>query len=84
VSNLLISAGDQRMRLALRSAIWEKEYLRRTAVSDFVIAAVCSSAAIQIRFGGGFGLHYAMLCIALPLLWVATLLLFGAYSVRSI
>jgi exopolysaccharide biosynthesis polyprenyl glycosylphosphotransferase len=84
VSNLLISAGDQRMRLAFSSAMWEKEYLRRTAVSDFVIAAVCSSAAIQIRFGGGFGLHYAMLCIALPLLWVATLLLFGAYSVRSI
>jgi exopolysaccharide biosynthesis polyprenyl glycosylphosphotransferase len=81
---LLISAGDQRMGLAPRSATWEKEYLRRTAISDFVIAAVCSTVAVQIRFGGGLGLRYAVLCIALPLLWVATLLLFGAYGVRSI
>jgi exopolysaccharide biosynthesis polyprenyl glycosylphosphotransferase len=85
VSNLLISAGDQRMGLvAPRSAAWEKEYLRRTAISDFAIAAVCSTVAIQIRFGGSLGIHYAMLCVALPLLWVATLLLFGAYSARSI
>jgi exopolysaccharide biosynthesis polyprenyl glycosylphosphotransferase len=84
VSNLLISAGEQRMGLATRSATWEKDYLRRTAVSDFAVAAVCSAVAIQIRFGGGLGLHYAMLCVTLPLLWVATLLLFGAYSVRSI
>jgi exopolysaccharide biosynthesis polyprenyl glycosylphosphotransferase len=81
---LLISAGDQRMGLAPRSATWEKEYLRRTAISDFVIAAVCSTVAVQIRFGGGLGLRYAVLCIALPLLWVSTLLLFGAYGVRSI
>ena len=72
------------MGLATRSATWEKDYLRRTAVSDFAIATVCSAVAIQIRFGGGLGLHYAMLCVALPLLWVATLLLFGAYSVKSI
>jgi len=72
------------MGLATRSATWEKDYLRRTAVSDFAVAAVCSAVAIQIRFGGGLGLHYAMLCVTLPLLWVATLLLFGAYSVRSI
>jgi exopolysaccharide biosynthesis polyprenyl glycosylphosphotransferase len=72
------------MGLASGSATWEKEYLRRTAASDFVIAAVCSTVAIQIRFGGRLGLEYAMLSVALPLLWVATLLLFGAYSVRSI
>ena len=64
--------------------MWAKEYLIRTAMSDFVIAAVCSSVAIAIRFGGRLGLEYAMLCVALPLLWVATLLLFGAYSVRSV
>jgi exopolysaccharide biosynthesis polyprenyl glycosylphosphotransferase len=82
---LLISAGDQRMgQVAPRSAAWEKEYLRRTAISDFAIAAVCSTVAIQIRFGGRLGIHYAMLCVALPLLWVATLLLFGAYGARSI
>jgi exopolysaccharide biosynthesis polyprenyl glycosylphosphotransferase len=82
---LLISTGDQRTGLVSpRSAAWEREYLRRTATSDFVIAAVCSTVAIQIRFGGALGLYYAMLSVALPLLWVATLLLFGAYSARSI
>jgi exopolysaccharide biosynthesis polyprenyl glycosylphosphotransferase len=81
---LLISAGDQRIGLAPGSAGWEKEYLRRTAISDFVIAAVCSTVAIQVRFGGSLGIHYAMLCVVLPLLWVATLLLFGAYSAKSI
>jgi exopolysaccharide biosynthesis polyprenyl glycosylphosphotransferase len=64
--------------------MWAKEYLFRTAMSDFVIATVCSTAALAIRFGGRLGLEYAMLCIGLPLLWVATLLLFGAYSVRSV
>jgi hypothetical protein len=77
VSNILVSAGEQRIGLvAPRSATWEKEYLRRTAMSDFVIAAVCSTAAIQIRFGGRLGLHYAMLCVALPRLWLATWVLF--------
>jgi exopolysaccharide biosynthesis polyprenyl glycosylphosphotransferase len=53
-------------------------------MSDFAIAAVCSTVAIMVRFGGHLGLVYAMLCLALPLLWIATLLLFGAYSVSSI
>jgi exopolysaccharide biosynthesis polyprenyl glycosylphosphotransferase len=83
VSNLLISA-DQRVELATRSAMWSREYRRRTAMSDFAIAAVCSTVAVVVRFGGHLSLEYAMLCLALPLLWVVTLLLFGAYSVTSI
>jgi exopolysaccharide biosynthesis polyprenyl glycosylphosphotransferase len=72
------------MGLASTPAMWAKEYLLRTAIFDFVIAAVCSTVAIEVRFGGRLGLEYAIVCVALPLLWVATLLLFGAYSVRSI
>ena len=53
-------------------------------MSDFVIAAVCSSVATQVRFGGRLGIEDALLCIGLPPVWVATLALFGAYSVRSI
>jgi exopolysaccharide biosynthesis polyprenyl glycosylphosphotransferase len=84
MSNLLISDGDQQVRLATRSATWAKDYLRRTAISDFVIAAVCSTVAIQVRFGGGLGVENAVLCAALPPFWIATLSLFGAYSVRTI
>ena len=84
VTDLVISTGNQRMELASRPAMWAKEYLLRTAIFDFVIAAVCSTVAIEIRFGGRLSLEYGVVCVALPLLWVATLLLFGAYSVRSI
>jgi len=84
VTDLVISAGNQRMELASRPAMWAREYVLRTAMFDFALAALCSTAAIEIRFGGRVGLEYALVCVALPLLWVATLLLFGAYSVRSI
>jgi len=84
VSNLVISTSGQQVRLAPGPAMWARDYLRRTASADFAIAAMCSTAAIEIRFDGRLGLEYAMLCIALPVLWVTTLLLFGAYSVKSI
>ena len=64
--------------------MWARDYLRRTVSADFAIAAICSTAAIEIRFDGRLGLEYATLCIALPVLWVTTLLLFGAYSAKSI
>ena len=70
MTDLVISAGDQRVGLATGRPIWTREYLRRTVVSDFVIAAACSMVAIQIRFGGHLGLQYALFSIAFPLLWV--------------
>jgi exopolysaccharide biosynthesis polyprenyl glycosylphosphotransferase len=53
-------------------------------MSDFVIAAACSTVAIQIRFDGHVGLEYAMFSAAFPLLWVGSLLLAGAYGARCI
>jgi exopolysaccharide biosynthesis polyprenyl glycosylphosphotransferase len=84
VSNLIISATGPQLRLASGPAMWARDYLRRTVSADFAIAAICSTAAIEIRFDGRLGLEYATLCIALPVLWVTTLLLFGAYSAKSI
>lgn len=84
MSNLAIPASGRRVRLASGSATWARDYLRRTASTDFIIAVVCSTAAIEIRFDGRLGLEYALLCIGLPVLWVLTLLIFGAYSVKSI
>jgi exopolysaccharide biosynthesis polyprenyl glycosylphosphotransferase len=84
VTDLVISAGDQRVGLATGRPIWTREYLRRTVVSDFVIAAACSMVAIQIRFGGHLGLEYALFSVAFPLLWVVSLLISGAYGVRCI
>ena len=53
-------------------------------MSDFVIAAACSTVAIQIRFGGHLGLEYALFSVAFPLLWVVSLLISGAYGARCI
>jgi exopolysaccharide biosynthesis polyprenyl glycosylphosphotransferase len=64
--------------------MWLRGYLRRTAMSDFVIATACSTLALQLRFHGQLGPEYAMFSIAFPLLWVMTLLLSGAYSARCI
>ena len=61
MSDLLISGGVQRVGLATGSGNWAKDYLRRTAMSDFVIAAVCSSVATQVRFGGRLGIEDALL-----------------------
>jgi exopolysaccharide biosynthesis polyprenyl glycosylphosphotransferase len=59
-------------------------YLRRAAMSDFVIAVLCSTLALQVRFGGHITSEYAALSVAFPLLWVMTLWISGAYDVRYI
>ena len=51
---------------------------------DFVIAVVCSTLALQVRFGGDPSSRYAALSIMFPLLWVLALWLSGAYDVRYI
>ena len=53
-------------------------------MSDFVIAVICSTLALQLRFGGNITPEYAALSVAFPLLWVMTLWLAGAYDARYI
>jgi hypothetical protein len=66
VSNLFISADDQRMGLALRSAMWAMKYLRRAAMSEYMIAAV----ALAGRFDRPIGLEGAIVGNGSPFLWV--------------
>jgi exopolysaccharide biosynthesis polyprenyl glycosylphosphotransferase len=51
---------------------------------DFVIAVVCSTLALQVRFGARITTEYAALSIAFPLLWVLALWMAGAYDDRYI
>jgi exopolysaccharide biosynthesis polyprenyl glycosylphosphotransferase len=80
----VITISNRRMGLAPGMAEWARVYLRRVAVTDFALAAACSTAALHIRFGGQLGDEYALLSIALPLLWVLALLLSGVYNVKYI
>jgi hypothetical protein len=69
VGNLSISAGDQQIGVAATSAMGIKEYLRRTAMSDFVISTVCSTVALQVRFDRCIGPEGAMVSNGRPFLW---------------
>jgi exopolysaccharide biosynthesis polyprenyl glycosylphosphotransferase len=65
-------------------AAWTKEYVRRTAISDFVVAAICSTVALQVRFDWHLGIEYVLCSVIVPLLWVVTLSVSGAYNVKCI
>lgn len=83
MSNFVI-ASERRGHAVSGLAGWTRVYLRRAAMSDFVIAVVCSTLALQVRFGGRITPEYAALSIAFPLLWVLALWLAGAYDDRYI
>jgi exopolysaccharide biosynthesis polyprenyl glycosylphosphotransferase len=45
---------------------------------------VCSTVALQVRFDWHLGKEYVLVSVIVPLLWVVTLSLSGAYSVKVI
>ena len=51
---------------------------------DFVIAAISSSVALQVRFGSDLTAEYAALSAVFPFLWVLVLGISGAYDDRYI
>jgi len=53
-------------------------------MTDFVIAVVSSTLALQVRFEGHLPPWYAVLSVTFPLLWVMSLWLSGAYDDRYV
>lgn len=51
---------------------------------DFVIAAISSTMALQVRFGGDLTVGYAALSVMFPLFWVLALGISGVYDDRYI
>ena len=84
MSNSVLSTSGHQMRLTPGVATWTREYVRRTAISDFAVAAICSTVALQVRFDWHLGIEYVLCSVIVPLLWVVTLSLSGAYSVKYI
>jgi exopolysaccharide biosynthesis polyprenyl glycosylphosphotransferase len=84
VSDFVITVSERRGRSVSGLAAWTRDYLRRAAMSDFVIAVLCSVLALQLRFGGHIGPEYAALSVVFPLLWVLALWISGAYDDRYI
>ncbi len=61
-----------------------RDYLRRAAVADFGCAIAGLFLATQIRFGSNVTGTYLALSLALPVIWIITLLLAGGYDARFI
>jgi exopolysaccharide biosynthesis polyprenyl glycosylphosphotransferase len=59
-----------------------RTYVRQVAISDFSAAVVAAIAAVGVRFGVNPNGRYLVLSLALPLVWVITLRVFGAYEWR--
>src|SRR5260370_20836534 len=71
---------------AIGSGSWTARYLRLAKVADGCCGLAAGLLAYQIRFEGA-GHHpgqYLVLSLALPFVWLVTLVLAGAYDARFI
>ena len=59
-----------------------RSYIRRIALADFAAAIMAAAAAVGVRFGSHPNGRYLVLSLALPLLWMVTLGVFGGYERR--
>jgi hypothetical protein len=85
IRGVMVTVSDERgRRAATGQASWTRIYLRRAAVADLATAAVCSTLALQLRFGGHITPKYAALSLTFPALWTTVLWLSGAYDDRFI
>jgi exopolysaccharide biosynthesis polyprenyl glycosylphosphotransferase len=63
---------------------WERAYIRQLVIGDFAATAVAAVAAVIGRFGAHPGVRYLVLSLALPLLWLIAVHVFGGYERRFI
>jgi exopolysaccharide biosynthesis polyprenyl glycosylphosphotransferase len=68
--------------LAGRPDAWMRTYVRQVAIADFSAAVVAAIAALWVRFGAHPNDRYLILSLALPLLWIVAVRVFGGYEKR--
>ena len=78
------TGGKIERRAVRRLSSWTRDYLRAVALADLGCAVVGVFTAAQLRFGGNVTDMYLALSLTLPVLWIASLWLAGAYDVRFI
>ena len=81
-SSSVATLSDQSDWLAGRPDAWMRTYVREIAIADFSAAVVAAIAAVGVRFGAHPNDRYLILSVALPLLWVIAVRVFGGYERR--
>ena len=84
MSGFAVARGRYDRQAIRRVSGWERDYLRRAALADLGCAILGVFAAAQLRFGNDVSGTYIALSLALPLAWLAAILLAGGYDVRFI
>jgi exopolysaccharide biosynthesis polyprenyl glycosylphosphotransferase len=59
-----------------------RTYVRQVAIADLAAAIVAAVAAVGVRFGTSPNDRYVVLSLALPLLWMIAVSVFGGYERR--
>jgi exopolysaccharide biosynthesis polyprenyl glycosylphosphotransferase len=62
--------------------MWMRTYVRQVELADFSAAVVAVAAAIAVRFGAHPYGEYIFLSLAMPLLWMIAVRVFGGYERR--
>ena len=78
----IVTVGDHAGWVTARPRAWMRTYVRRVAFADFCAGVVAAAAAIGVRFGSHPNNEYLLLSLALPVLWMVTLSIFGGYERR--
>ena len=84
MSGFAVARGRYDRQAIRRVSGWERDYLRRAALADLGCAILGVFTAAQLRFGNDVSGTYIALSLALPVAWLAAILLAGGYDVRFI
>src|ERR1700722_7202733 len=76
----MVAVNDHADWLVGRTDIWMRTYVRQVALADFCAEVVAVVAAIEVRFGTHPNDRYLFLSLAMPLLWMIAVRVFGGYE----
>ena len=81
-SSSVTAVSDRPSWLVGRPGAWMRAYVRQVAIADLAVAIAAAIAAYGVRFGVSLHHRYLLLSLALPLLWVIAVRIFGGYEWR--
>jgi exopolysaccharide biosynthesis polyprenyl glycosylphosphotransferase len=81
-SSSFAAVNDHAEWVAGKPHAWMRIYVRQVVIADLSAAVVAAVAAVGVRFGASPNDRYVALSLALPLLWMVAVSIFGGYERR--